>query len=131
MRNWESVEIAKAMNVAEGGMAPELIQGRLAMLGWLGVIFAEKFTGQPTVEQVRRSTHPALPLRTTLPRTCVCGWVGVWLTVSLGHCSPSHSPRSSLPLLSVEHLRTADEGRPALCVYARASYPLSARSRRC
>ena len=81
MRNWESVEIAKAMNVAEGGMAPELIQGRLAMLGWLGVVFAEKVTGQPAVEQVRRCTHPALRLRTTLlvpvcvsvrERECAC-----------------------------------------------------------
>jgi hypothetical protein len=61
VRNWESVEIAKAMNVSEGGVAPELIQGRLAMLGWLGVIFAEKVTGQTAMDQVR----PPFPLAFT------------------------------------------------------------------
>jgi hypothetical protein len=50
-RNWEAEEIAAAMNPLEGGVAPELIHGRLAMTGWLGVIFAEKASGLTAWEQ--------------------------------------------------------------------------------
>eukprot|EP00959_Pyramimonas_sp_CCMP1952_P254525 5316244-Pyramimonas_sp.AAC.1 len=50
-RNWEAEEIALAMDPLAGGQAPELIQGRLAMLGWAGIIFAEKASAMTAWEQ--------------------------------------------------------------------------------
>jgi len=57
-RNWEAEEIAAAMDPLDGGAAPELIQGRLAMLAWSGVIFAEKSSGLTAWEQY--AEHSAL-----------------------------------------------------------------------
>eukprot|EP00238_Polyblepharides_amylifera_P009731 CAMPEP_0196580114 /NCGR_PEP_ID=MMETSP1081-20130531/27118_1 /TAXON_ID=36882 /ORGANISM="Pyramimonas amylifera, Strain CCMP720" /LENGTH=139 /DNA_ID=CAMNT_0041899903 /DNA_START=265 /DNA_END=684 /DNA_ORIENTATION=- len=78
-RNWEAEETAAAMDVLGGGTAPELIQGRLAMLGWLGVIFGEQASRLTAWEQY---CHHSLLINTLALTFSVATLVPVYVTAN-------------------------------------------------